>query len=126
MRQRGRRSANNLAAISVNGDPPRLDPPAHLDQRERDLFTELVAACSPSHFAKSDEPMLVSYVQAILLSQFAVKQAAKDPAMLALWEKATRMQAMLASRLRLTVQSRINPKTTGRQRPSGLRHPWDD
>jgi hypothetical protein len=126
MRQRGRKSASDFMALAVNGDPPRLTPPEYLDQREQTLFAEIIEACSPRHFAKSDIPLLVSYVQSTLLSRSAVKRATEDPAMLGLWEKATRMQAMLASRLRLTVQSRVDPKTTGRQRPSGLKHPWED
>jgi hypothetical protein len=93
MRQRGRKTADNLIAVSVNGDPPRLQPPEHLDQEERTLFTEIAEACSPRHFVASDLPLLVSYVQATLLSRRAVKKAAEDPAMLALWEKATRMHA---------------------------------
>ena len=126
MLQRGRKTVDHLAALALNGDPPRLKPPPHLDDRERRLFTELVEACSPRHFARSDEPLLIAYVQSILLSQFAVKKAAKDPAMLALWEKSTRMVGMLSTRLRLSVQSRADPKTIARQHPYVGPNPWDD
>ena len=54
--------------------------------------------------------MLVSYVQATLLSRVT----ARDPKMIAVWEKATRMQATLATRLRLAPQSRTDPKTLAR------------
>jgi hypothetical protein len=127
MRQRGRKTTDHLAALSVNGDPPRLQPPAHLNDHERALFVELIEACSPRHFVASDLPLLASYVQAILLSRSAVKDAAEDPAMLVLWEKATRMQATLATRLRLSPQSRTDPKTIGgMQQASGPPNPWDD
>ncbi|MGB9394444.1 MAG: hypothetical protein WCB32_06625 [Pseudolabrys sp.] len=74
------------------------------------LFTELVAACDARHFVESDLPLLVSYVQATLLS----RSTARDPDKIAIWEKATRMQATLATRLRLAPQSRTDPKTIAR------------
>jgi hypothetical protein len=96
----------------------------HVDQSERSLFVESV--CGPRHFTKSDAPLLASYVQATLLSRAAVKKAASDPAMLALWEKSTRMQSTLATRLRLSPASRADPKTVARERPSLYRKPWED
>jgi hypothetical protein len=69
--------------------------------------------------------LLVTFVQATLLSRQAVIKAASDPAMLALWEKASRMQATLATRLRLAPQSRVDPKTLARQQPSAWPKPWD-
>jgi hypothetical protein len=89
-------------------------------------FLRLVDACASNHFTKSDTPTLVSYVQAIQLSQSAVKKAAADPAALAVWVKATQLQTSLARALRLTVQSRSDPKVIGRNIPSGLRPPWED
>ena len=126
MRKRGRKSGDELAVINVNGDPPRLDPPPTLTDPERALFVEIVQACSPKHFVPSDLPLVVSYVQATLLSLRAVTSAATAPAMLALWEKATRMQATLATRLRLSPQARTDPKTIGRQMPQRIGPPpWE-
>jgi hypothetical protein len=65
-----------------------------------------------------DIPLLASYVQATILARGAVKEAAQDPRSLAVWEKATRMQATLATRLRLSPQSRVDPKVVGRNRPT--------
>jgi hypothetical protein len=43
MRQRGRRSAVSLVTFpSVNGDPPRLEPPETLTDDERRVFVELI------------------------------------------------------------------------------------
>jgi hypothetical protein len=80
-----------------------------------------VDACDASHFRESDLPLLISYIQATLIS----RGAAHDPDRIALWEKATRMQATLATRLRLSPQSRIDPKTLGRQQPHPGPRPWD-
>jgi hypothetical protein len=126
MRKRGRKSGDELVAINVNGDPPRLDPPPTLTDPERALFAEIVEACSPKHFVPSDLPLLVSYVQATLLSRQAATNAATGAAMLALWEKATRMQATLATRLRLSPQARTDPKTIARQMPQRTGPPpWE-
>jgi hypothetical protein len=38
-----------------------------------------------------------------------------DASSLPVWEKAVKVQAMLATRLRLAPQARLDPKTVGRQ-----------
>lgn|SRR5262249_2645595 len=125
MKQRGRKSADSLTTL-VNGEPSRLDPPATLTKAERSLFVEIVEACSPKHFAPSDMPILISFIQSTLLSRLAIKKAGKDAAALATWEKATRMQATLATRLRLAPQSRFDAKTSARQQPYlGPPPPWE-
>jgi hypothetical protein len=105
MRQRGRKSA--------------LDPPQGLTKPERTLFDEI--ADSAQHLRQSDVPLLASYVQATITS----RRSARDPSKADLWEKATRLQAMLATKLRLTAQSRVDPKKLGRQEPRGVKPPWE-
>ncbi len=124
--QRGRKSANELGALNVEGEPSRLNPPADLTDAERSLFREIIQACSPKQFVPSDLPILISFVQATLLSRQAIKNAAKEAAALATWEKATRMQATLATRLRLAPQSRFDAKTNARQQPRLGPWPWED
>jgi hypothetical protein len=121
MQQRGRKSTAGLAALNVTGKPSRLTPPSSLNDDEQALFSELVGACDASHFRESDLPLLISYVQSTMIS----RAAAHDPDRIVLWEKATRMQATLATRLRLSPQSRIDPKTIGRQQPHPGPRPWD-
>jgi hypothetical protein len=125
MQHRGRKSAAELAIPNVSGEPPRLDPPPSLTDAERSLFVEIVEACSPKHFVPSDLPLLLSFIQSTLLSRQAIQNAAKDAGALATWEKATRMQATLATRLRLAPQSRMDPKTLARQQPQLVRPPWE-
>jgi hypothetical protein len=82
--------------------------------------------CSAKHFVPSDLPLLISFVQATLLSRKAIAKAAGDKDALATWEKATRMQATLATRLRLAPQSRTDPKTLARQpTPRLTLAPWE-
>ena len=121
MRQRGRKAAELAILPAVDGKPPRLRPPPHLNDDERSLFDELVGACDSRHFVESDLPLLASYVQATLIA----RDAAHAPSKVLLWEKAVRMQATLATRLRLSPQSRIDPKTVGRRQEFQGPRPWE-
>jgi|SRR5882757_6983242 len=129
MAQRGRKSmAANVVPLSVNGLPPRLTAPSGLSTAERRLFTELISATDPRHFVESDLPLLVSYIQSTLLSRWAAAKLTSDPGIVAIWEKATRMQATLATRLRLAPQARTDPLTIARRQAatqSGT-NPWDE
>jgi hypothetical protein len=99
-----------------------LEPPADLSDEEKALFLELVNACSPRHFVESDKPLLVSFVQSTLLARSSAGKAM----LIGTWEKAVRVQATLATRLRLAPQARMDPKTVGRfQQKSGGPRPWD-
>src|SRR5215813_6857378 len=116
MLQRGRKTAGNLTALTFNHDR-RLQPPPHLNDHERKLFIEVVASCPPSQFVPSDVLLLASFVQATLLARGAAKKAARDPRALAVWEKATRTQTTLATRLRLSPQARSDPRSLARKQP---------
>jgi hypothetical protein len=122
VRQRGRRSSASLVALpNVEGKPPRLSPPAYLNAKERKLSIDLVASCDPRHFVESDVPLLTSFVQATLLS----RSAARKPKDIAIWEKAVRAQATLATPLRLAPQARTDPKTIACQQPYRGPCPWE-
>jgi hypothetical protein len=55
-----------------------------------------------------------------------VRRVVRDPAKVAVWEKAVRVQAMLATRLRLSPQARTDPKTIGRHMPQRTGPPpWE-
>jgi hypothetical protein len=113
MRQRGGKSVANLMTLRVDGEPARLQPPRGLSKAEQHQFNDLINATSPKHFAESDLPLLVTYVQATVMARSAIR----DPKKIAVWEKATRVQAVLATKLRLAPQSRSDAKTTARQTP---------
>ena len=121
MRQRGRKSAD-LIAMNVDGRPPRLTVPSGLNAKESALAQELIDSAAPEHFRATDAPLLVALVQATLMSRSLARDAtkARDPAKIASWEKATRTMASLATKLRLSPQSRTDPKTVGRD----IRPPW--
>src|SRR5262245_63813506 len=77
MRQRGRKSAEASAVVSVNGKGPRLEPPASLSEAERRVFVNLVTACDPDHFRASDLPLLVRYTESIVLADKAALELRK-------------------------------------------------
>jgi hypothetical protein len=127
-----RKSAfDNIVPLGGLPLPRSLTAPSGLSADERAQFNELVGSCDPRHFVKSDTPLLVSYVQSTLLSRRAASQMRRDPDMVTVWEKATRMQATLATRLRLAPQARTDPLTIARQhaayhaKPSEEEEPWD-
>jgi hypothetical protein len=117
LQKRGRKTAGHLQGMALNGDPPRLEPPPHLSEPERQLFAELIAVSPAQQFAPSDAPLLAAYVQAIVLGRGAFKKAATDPQQLHVWEKATRVAGTLATRLRLSPHSRTDPKVITRHQP---------
>lgn len=120
MKQRGRKSAAELASPTApDRKPPRLDPPSFLTNAAKALFSAIVASVDRKHFVKSDVPLLATFVQTTLVARQGTDNFAQ-------FERAARLQASLAVRLRLTPSARISPKTVGRHTPpSDTRWPWE-
>jgi phage terminase small subunit len=121
MAQRGRKKSGNIVALRVDGSPPPLQPPSFLNAGERKVFRELINSVDTRHFVAADLPLLVSFVQATLMS----RKTARNPKQIAAWEKSVRVMAMLATRLRISPQSRYDNRAAARQLdgPRGKR-PW--
>ncbi|HEX9072974.1 MAG TPA: P27 family phage terminase small subunit [Pseudolabrys sp.] len=123
MGARGRKSTAELSVIAVDGKPPRLEPPASLSEAERIIFTALVASCDARHFQASDLPLLVRYCEACALADLAAAELRRDGAVvkgkaspwIVIQEKAVRAMVALSMRLRLSPQSRTDPRTVGRR-----------
>jgi hypothetical protein len=101
--------------------PPPLEPPAYLNNAERELFKELIASISTRAFVPSDITLLVSFVQATLLC----RKTAGNPEQIAVWAQAVKMQAVLATKLRLAPQSRLDRKVAGRMQARVALDPWE-
>jgi hypothetical protein len=114
MKQRGRPSAN-ANVIPIDRGLKRLEPPADLSTAESELFRQTVAASAADHFVLSDLPLLISFVQATLFVRRAARGLASDAGLIVTWERAVKTQAMLATRLRLSPQSRADPKAVTRR-----------
>jgi hypothetical protein len=115
MRQRGRKSAASIIPLSLTGTQPRITVPPGLTTAERNLFTEIVNTAPPKHFVKSDVLLITSLVQATLLVRRAAAGMIEDEDQVAVFEKAVKLQGMLATRLRLAPQSRMNSRQTARE-----------
>jgi hypothetical protein len=87
-----------------------------LTAEEQSLFSSLISNTEPEHFRPTDAPLLTAYVRAILLAEHAVKRAIDDPASLVIWEKSTRLLNLLAARLRLCPQSRLDGRVAAKPR----------
>ena len=138
---RGRKSANALSVLKVDGKPNPLKPPAHLGKDERRRFIDLVESVDTTHFRPGDLPLICRYVEADALAERAAAELRRDGpvldgkpnAWLTVQEKSVRALVALSMRLRLSPQSRTDPKTVGRHRYGSVRHlndhigkaPWE-
>lgn len=111
----GRKSRAELSVIPFRPASNRLEPPRDLSAAEAKLFREVIANCPSDHFLKSDLSLLASFIRASVLSRQLGRRVAKEPHLAGAWEKVTRTQALLATRLRLTPRGRTDPKMLGRK-----------
>jgi hypothetical protein len=96
------------------------------------VFVDLVAASDPEHFRSSDLPLLVRYVESIVLADRAASELRKGAVVkgktspwLAIQRETIKAMVALSIRLRLSPQSRIDPKTLGRQQLRRSPAPWE-
>ena len=101
-----------------------LNPPATLTTQERAKFLEIVGQLDPRHFQAYDVPQILTFVRVLLVGEKLAAKAIIDPdkETIASWDRIIRQQTALARSLRLTVQSRADPKSitrlaNGRSRP---------
>jgi phage terminase small subunit len=132
MKQRGRISAAELSVIGVDGQLARPLPPAALSEPERELFSSIVGGCDAEHFRQTDLPLLSRYCEAAVLAEQAALELrngavvnGKPSPWIVIQEKCVRAMVSLSMRLRLSPQSRLDPKTLGRQQPQRGPMPWE-
>ena len=107
MKQHGRKSAASLD-VEDTGDPMAvLRPPPYLSATETKLFVEVVANVPSGQFSASDVYLLTSFVRVTLLCHQAPKALAKATdktrsQRVKILEQMVKMQALLATKLRLT------------------------
>ena len=135
MLQRGRKSAESLSLVRV-GVGERPEPPARLSAPERDIWREITAGKPADWFGADNLPLLEHYCAAILASrQIAERLRATSTECLDDYERlislATKVGgqlATLATKMRLTQQSRYNEKTASTAANRGAaaaRKPWE-
>jgi phage terminase small subunit len=131
MKQRGRK-ATALSIIALDGQSARPSPPATLSEPERELFVGIVAGCDADHFRQTDLPLLSRYCEATVLAEQAALELrngavvdGKPSPWIVIQEKCVRAMVSLSMRLRLSPQSRLDPKTVARRQPYSGPPPWE-
>jgi hypothetical protein len=129
-----RKSAAALSIHSAPSDDGPTPPPPDLSDAERERWVEIVESKPLDWFGPDSEPILKEYVRAAatcdVLAVSVSKALKGDDAgvvkfMLDLRDKEARRAASLATKLRLTQQSRYGARSAARAdaRVSGKR-PW--
>jgi hypothetical protein len=113
----------------------RVAPPPGLSRKERELWRRIVDSKPAEWFDSGSAPLLREYVRSVAVCDAlagmvagAMKGPAADlKAALDLRDKEARRLASLATKLRLTQQSRYTPlsASTANRKASGAR-PWSD
>jgi hypothetical protein len=113
-------------ALRPGGFP--LEPPSDLTDAARELFREIVKVCPPDHFQKADCPLLCVYCEAVIFTRTAGRKLPDDLSIFPAWEKAARLVAQLAGKLRLCPSARIDARAAARRlqgHPVGPA-PWEE
>ena len=124
---RGRKSADELSVVPIDAGRIRIEPPAELEEKAAAIFKEVVASFEPRHFRKADIPLLANFCRATYLTaHFSAKIGLEDGAFKN-WVEASKMQAALATKLRLTPSSRTDSRAANRttDTPDAL-PPWKE
>ena len=110
-----RRSTADLAVVRPAAGLTRLRPPAELGKEEQAVWRQVVLSCDEKHFRQSDAPLLVRYVQNVVLASRAAASLDREGAViggrpnpwLTVAEKADRALVALSMRLRVSPQARL-------------------
>ena len=122
MRQRGKKSSAYLSVVHGRSESRRPQPPAHLTERQVQIFRHLLANSARDQFRETDGLLLARLCEAHDLAEQAAVQLAqngpvvegKASAWLVVQEKAVRSVVALSMRLRLSPQSRVDPRALAR------------
>ena len=129
MRQRGRKSSASLSVVPVSTEGRRPSPPGHLDATAKKLWKAIVDDSPSGWFNVAQECLLAGYCAHASAAQFISKLIEKErptdllgdrdklrhySRLLGMRVRETAAMSSLATRMRLTQQSQIQPRTAGR------------
>jgi hypothetical protein len=134
-----KKSAASMSVVaSIKPRDSRLPPPAHLTERQKELWLEIVASKPADWFTVGAQSLLVGYIKAIAsyetLSARVDAVEAKggmddlkdEDRLYAMLERQARLVQSFATKMRLTQQARY---TTGSAATAtskaGKSRPWD-
>lgn len=99
----------------------RVDPPDNLTAKERVLFREIVMRCPPQQFGLADVFLLTSFTRVTLLAERAsheltkARTASERNSWMKMLDQSTKLQAQLATKLRLATSSRTDATKLSRK-----------
>lgn len=137
--KRGPKSSAELSVVTPIGiDTRRPDPPNYLTATQADIWRSAIASLPGGWIDGPQEPLLAAYVRHVdsgnVLSakinkiDFSSCDLSRLDRLLRMRERETRASMAVATKLRLTQQSRMHPRSAGRaidNNPAG-RRPWED
>jgi hypothetical protein len=110
-----RRSADSYLTPVLDVARVPLEPRAELDPKVAEVFRELVASVAPGHFQPCDRPVVEALATAIYIARQAQDGLAaadwgttRGQALARLLREQSKAISMMATRLRLTPQSRMS------------------
>ena len=124
---RGRKSAAELSIVPIDAGRVRIEPPDQLEAEAAQIFREVVSSCEPRHFRKSDIPLLANFARATYLAGHYSRKVGELDGAFKSWCEATKIQMQLATKLRLTPQTRTDSRAADRSTDtSDIPAPWED
>ncbi len=142
MRKRGRKSSAELAVVAVSQEARRPSPPAELTEAQAKIWQDIVDTQPGGWFRPAEDALLIAYcrhvdaanrVSAIATAfDYTTGKLGDLDRLLRMHERETRAISSLATRMRLTQQSRMHPRTAGRAQENAIgaklweRRPWED
>jgi hypothetical protein len=130
MEQRGRKSVESLSVVPISAPVPP-EPPDRLSPEERELWRDIVGGMRPDWFDAAARPLLEIYVFELATAQRIAAELrglpVTDPKfkrLRTMFGQASKLAALLASRLRLT--PRANRESVREARVYSGPRPWED
>jgi len=137
MKQRGRKSAGELAVASPVLVQPRPDAPVELTPEQADVWNEVVDALPADWFPAETHPLLIQYcrhtIEARRIAQLIDQECAREELDVATYAALLRMQARettalksMASSMRLSQQSsRRDDNSATAKKNRTVTRPWE-
>lgn len=133
MEGRGRKSSASLSVVAT-GVPQRMEPQSDLTESQAQLWRDVVNTKPVDWFAPDSAPLLAEYVRGVdmcnrlaLLIEAATAggEVGEVKALLDMRDKESRRVTSLATKMRLSQQSRYTDKAAGTaDRKAGKDRPW--
>ena len=127
MRQRGRKSAASLSVVPIATDARRPPPPENLAAAEAKIWTAIVASVPGGWVTVAQEPLLTAYCRHVASGDTLSamidhsrpdwtcrEELQRYSRLLGIRLRETSAMMSLATKMRLTQQSTMHPRTAGR------------